>query len=104
MNVGVSEGPSVAVCVGVAEAVGVSDGVFVDVNDGMGDDVAFMVGVNDAIFVEVNEAIGDDVWLGVGVTLTTTVADPVGVLVGVFADIVLVATGVVVEVFVVRIS
>ena len=98
------EGPSVAVCVRVAEAVGVNDGVLVDVNDGIGDDVALSVGVNDAIFVEVNEAIGDSVWLGVDVTVATTVDEPVGVLVGVFVDNVFVATGVEFDVFVVMMS
>lgn len=84
VNVGVSEGPSVAVCVGVAVAVGGSDGVLVGVNEAAG---------------------GEDIALAVGVKLETMVGvSGVGVLVEVLAESVLVATEVEVDEFVVRIS
>jgi hypothetical protein len=102
--IGVGEGPSVAVCVGVAEAVGVSDGVLVGVNEGTDDAVALMVGVTDGALVEVNEATGDEVTLAVGVKLEAAVGVRVGVLVKVLADSVFVATGVDVEAFVVTMS
>ena len=90
VNVGVSEGPSVAVCVGVAEAVGVSDGV--------------LVGVNDGALVDVNEATGEKVRLTVGVKLEAAVGVRVGVLVKVPEESVFVATGVEVGEFVVTMS
>jgi hypothetical protein len=99
----VGEGPSVAVCVRVAEAVGVSEEVLVGVNEGT-DAVALREGVNDGALVDVNEAIGEEVTLAVGVKLEAAVGVRVGVLVKVLADSVFVATGVEVGVFVVRMS
>ena len=71
VNVGVSEGPRVAVCVGVGETVGVDDGVVVGVNEGAGP-------------VDVKEATGDEVKLAAGVRLETEVGVRVGVLIAVF--------------------